>query len=45
MVQNTRGYSKTYSVSGVGDYKAKVLESSVSGLLLNIDGQDDAIVA
>ena len=40
MVQNTRGYIKTYSVSGVGDYKAKVLESSVSGLLLNIDGQD-----
>jgi UDP-N-acetylmuramoyl-L-alanyl-D-glutamate--2,6-diaminopimelate ligase len=40
MVQNTRGYIKTYSVTGVGDYKAKVLESSVSGLLLNMDGQD-----
>jgi UDP-N-acetylmuramoyl-L-alanyl-D-glutamate--2,6-diaminopimelate ligase len=39
-VQNTRGYIKTYSVTGVGDYKAKVLESSVSGLLLNMDGQD-----
>ena len=40
MVQNTRGYIKTFGLTGVADFKARILESSVSGLLLNIDGND-----
>ena len=40
MVQNTRASVKTFSLSGVADFKVKILESSISGLLLNIDGND-----
>lgn len=40
MVQNTKAYIKTFGLNGVADYKAKVLESSVAGLLLNIEGHD-----
>lgn len=40
MVQNTRAQVKTYGVTGVADFKVRILESSVAGLLLNIDGSD-----
>ncbi len=40
MVQNTRAYIKTFGLTGIADFKARILESSVSGLLLNIDGND-----
>lgn len=40
MVQNTKGQVKTFGLGTVADFKAKILEKSVSGLLLNIDGSD-----
>lgn len=40
MVQNSKASVKTYSLQGVADFKAKILESSFTGLMLNIDGSD-----
>lgn len=40
MVQNSKANVKTYSLQGVADFKAKILESSFTGLMLNIDGND-----
>ena len=40
MVQNSKATLKTYSLQGVADFKAKILESSFTGLMLNIDGSD-----
>ena len=40
MVQNSRAMVKTYSLMGVADFKAKILESSFAGLMLNMDGND-----
>lgn len=40
MVQNSRAMVKTYSLMGVADFKAKILESSFAGLMLNIEGND-----
>lgn len=40
MVQNTRAQVKTYGLTGVADFKVRILESSVAGLLLHIDGSD-----
>jgi UDP-N-acetylmuramoyl-L-alanyl-D-glutamate--2,6-diaminopimelate ligase len=40
MVQNTKAKVKTFGLMGVADYKAKVLESTISGLLISIDGND-----
>jgi UDP-N-acetylmuramoyl-L-alanyl-D-glutamate--2,6-diaminopimelate ligase len=40
MVQNSKANVKTYSLQGVADFKAKILESSFTGLMLNIDGSD-----
>jgi len=40
MVQNSKASQKTFSLFGVSDFKVKVLESSFTGLLLNIDGSD-----
>jgi len=41
MVQNSKaGVMKTFGLSSVSDFKAKIVESSISGLLLNIDGHD-----
>lgn len=40
MVQNSKATVKTYSLQGVADFKAKILESSFTGLMLNIDGSD-----
>lgn len=40
IVQNSKATVKTYSLQGVADFKAKILESSFTGLMLNIDGSD-----
>lgn len=40
MVQNSKAGVKTFGLSAVCDFKAKIVESSISGLLLNIDGHD-----
>lgn len=38
MLQNTIALKKTYALKTVADFKAKVIEKRLSGLLLNIDG-------
>jgi UDP-N-acetylmuramoyl-L-alanyl-D-glutamate--2,6-diaminopimelate ligase len=40
MVQNTRAAVKTYSLRRMADFKAKVLHNSISGLHLDIDGEE-----
>ncbi|MBO4340855.1 MAG: UDP-N-acetylmuramoyl-L-alanyl-D-glutamate--2,6-diaminopimelate ligase [Bacteroidales bacterium] len=40
MVQNTRAKVVTYSVKGLADHSAKILEQSFEGMLLKIDGTD-----
>ena len=40
MVQNTKAKVKTLALKTLADYKAKVLENSFSGLVLNINNQD-----
>lgn len=38
MVQNTRGTVKRYAVKRMADYRARVLDNTIEGLLLDIDG-------
>ncbi|TCI91465.1 UDP-N-acetylmuramoyl-L-alanyl-D-glutamate--2,6-diaminopimelate ligase [Tenacibaculum sp. M341] len=38
MVQNTKASKKTYALKTIADYKAKILEKSFSGSLLNMNG-------
>lgn len=40
MVQNTKASIQKYSLRTMADYKGKVIESNVMGLLLNINGED-----
>jgi len=40
MVQNTRARKVTYSVRGLADHTARILEQSFEGMLLRIDGQE-----
>ena len=40
MVQNSKAKIKTLALKTLADYKAKVLENSFSGLVLNINNQD-----
>ena len=40
MVQNSKAAVKTFGLASVSDFKAKIVESSISGLMLNIDGHD-----
>ncbi|UKN03351.1 UDP-N-acetylmuramoyl-L-alanyl-D-glutamate--2,6-diaminopimelate ligase [Paracrocinitomix mangrovi] len=40
MVQNTKAKVLTFAVKNVADYKAKVIENSFSGLVLNINNQE-----
>lgn len=40
MVQNTRAKIYSYSLKKPSDFKAKIIENSLSGLILNIDGQE-----
>jgi UDP-N-acetylmuramoyl-L-alanyl-D-glutamate--2,6-diaminopimelate ligase len=40
MVQNTSAQVKAYALKTLADYKAKILENSIQGLLLQIDNQE-----
>ncbi len=40
MLQNTKAVAKTYSLWTVADFKAKILENSFEGLMMNIDEVD-----
>lgn len=40
MLQNTRAKKYTYSLLNVADYKCKILENHLNGLLLNINNQE-----
>jgi UDP-N-acetylmuramoyl-L-alanyl-D-glutamate--2,6-diaminopimelate ligase len=40
MLQNTKAMAKTYSLWTVADFKAKILENSFEGLMMNIDEVD-----
>ncbi len=40
MLQNTKAQRYTYALRTVADYKCKIIESHLSGLLLNIDNQE-----
>lgn len=40
MVQNCKAKVSTYSLKTVSDFKARILENTFSGLMLNIDGND-----
>ena len=38
MLQNTRAVKKTFSLKSLADFKCKIIENQLSGLLLSIDG-------
>lgn len=40
MMQNTRATKNTYSLQSVADFKCKIIENHLNGLLLNIDNQE-----
>ncbi|MDQ3190891.1 MAG: UDP-N-acetylmuramoyl-L-alanyl-D-glutamate--2,6-diaminopimelate ligase [Bacteroidota bacterium] len=40
MVQNSKAQKKKYSQFLGGDFKAKIIESQLSGMMLNLDGQE-----
>ncbi|MCC7533204.1 MAG: UDP-N-acetylmuramoyl-L-alanyl-D-glutamate--2,6-diaminopimelate ligase [Bacteroidia bacterium] len=40
MVQNTKATRYTYSLKSIADFKAKIIESDFTGMLLNIDEQE-----
>lgn len=40
MLQNTLARRKTYSLRNMADYKGKVLENNLGGLVMQINGQD-----
>jgi len=40
MLQNTRAMKKSYALKTLADFKCKVLEKHMDGMLLNIDGTD-----
>ena len=40
MLQNTSATRYTYALKGMADFKAKILESDFTGMLLNIDEQE-----
>lgn len=40
MLQNTKATRYTYSLKAIADFKAKIIESDFTGMLLNIDEQE-----
>lgn len=40
MLQNTKAKQKTYSLTSLADFKAKLIDNSFDGLLLNVDGYE-----
>lgn len=43
MVQNTAATVKTYSTRGMADFRARILEMSFEGMLLDIDGHETSV--
>ena len=43
MVQNTRATVKTYSTRTAADYKGRILEESLEGMLLDMDGHEVSV--
>lgn len=43
MVQNTKAAVKTYSTRTLADYKGRILEESLEGMLLDIDGREVSV--
>lgn len=43
MTQNTRAHIATYALQNPADYKARILESHLEGMLLDLDGQEMAV--
>lgn len=43
MTQNTRAHIATYALQHEADYKARILESHLEGMLLNLDGEEMAV--
>lgn len=43
MVQNTQAVVRTYSTRTAADYKGKILEESLEGMLLDIDGRQVSV--
>lgn len=43
MLQNFRGTARTYSTRTAADYKGRIVEESMEGMLLNIDGQEVSV--
>lgn len=43
MVQNTAATIRTYSTRTAADFKGRILEESLEGMLLNIDGKDVSV--
>ncbi len=40
MLQNTKASRHTYSISNVADFKCRIIENHLGGLLLNLDNQE-----
>lgn len=40
MLQNTKAQKHTYALRSVADYKCRIIENHLNGLLLNIDGKE-----
>jgi UDP-N-acetylmuramoyl-L-alanyl-D-glutamate--2,6-diaminopimelate ligase len=40
MVQNTKAHKRSYAVRNMADHRARIIENSITGLHLNIDGHD-----
>jgi UDP-N-acetylmuramoyl-L-alanyl-D-glutamate--2,6-diaminopimelate ligase len=40
MMQNTKASKHTYSLQNIADFKCRIIENHLNGLLLNIDGQE-----
>ena len=43
MVQNTKATVRTYSTRTAADYKGRILEESIEGMLLDIDGREVSV--
>lgn len=40
MLQNTKAYKKSYGLKNMADFKVRIVENELSGLILEIDGQE-----
>ncbi len=40
MLQNTKAQKTTYSLRGLADYRANIIENNLSGLIMELDGEE-----